>query len=318
MPALDRSVLAWMHQHRATVTNQHLANAGVTRDQRKRLVAAGLLERVLDGSYRFTGAPVDEWTRCVAVSTARGHLVIAGPTAGRLWDLRRSPRDGLIHVIAPPASHPCREPWLRAYRTSALDPSDVVERRDAIRLTSPARTLLDLTRFMTDRNLRSAIEHALHRELCTPADLARVAAPLNTRGRPWVPRFVAALAQRHPGAAAQSEWEARVVDELVAHGVTDLERQVEVFVPDFGLVWFDAAIPALRWGLEIDVHPEHLTSVGSARDKARDRKTGAIGWVTERVGGDDLRDRLPQVVSELLRSIARRRETTRLSGRDER
>ena len=74
-------------------------------------------------------------------------------------------RDGLVHVIAPPHSHPIKAPWLRPYRTALLDPADIsVRRSDGIALTSPARTAVDLARWLRADDLRSVIdqiEHAL-------------------------------------------------------------------------------------------------------------------------------------------------------------
>jgi len=106
MARLDRDVIEWMRRHHTTVTDQMLDAHGIGERRRRELVQDGLLERVVTGAYRFAGAEPDELMRCIALCTARPHLVIAGPTAGRAWGIRRSPRDGLIHVIAPPQSQP--------------------------------------------------------------------------------------------------------------------------------------------------------------------------------------------------------------------
>jgi len=307
MSALERPVVSWMRHHRATVSSEVLAADGTSLDQRKRLVRAGVLERVVDGCYGFAGAPQDELVRCAALCTSRPQLVVAGPTAGRLWDIRRSPRDGVVHVLAPPASHPCREPWVRAYRTALIHGDEIVTRPDGIRVTNPPRTLVDLTRFLPDLELRSAIESALNAEMCSVGMLQRTAERLATPGRPWARRFLGVLATRHPGAPAQSEWEAKVVDALVARGIRDLERQVVADVPGLGRVRFDAAVRSLRWAVEIDVHPEHVLSAGVARDKRRDRLTRAVGWQTERVSEDELRDRFDETMRQLVDSVARRR-----------
>ena len=190
MPSLDHRVIQWMSGHCATVSASALDAAGVSTPQRNRLVRAGIIERVVDGGYRFGGAEPDELTRCAALCTARPHLIIAGPTAGRIWQIRRSPRDGLVHVIGPPASQPCREPWVRTYRTSHIFDDEIVVRPDGIRLTSPPRTLIDLARYLPDDALASAIEWALSSQTCTAATLRRLAERLNTPGRPWVRRFL--------------------------------------------------------------------------------------------------------------------------------
>ena len=151
MPAFDRRAVAWLRDHHATISSAEMDAAGITLDQRKLLVSSGVLTRVVDGCYRFTGVDADdERARCAALCTSRPHLVVSGPTASRLWSLRRSPRDGLVHVIAPPHSHPCREPWVRAFRTGTLSDDEIVQRPDGIRLTSPPRTVVDMTRYVGD------------------------------------------------------------------------------------------------------------------------------------------------------------------------
>jgi hypothetical protein len=99
-----------MRRHRATVSAQQLDALGVTERQRRRLVAARVIERVVDGAYRFAGVEPDEMSRCAALCASRENLVIAGPTAGRYWMIPGSPRDDLVHVLAPPCSQPCRDP----------------------------------------------------------------------------------------------------------------------------------------------------------------------------------------------------------------
>ena len=61
----------------------------------------------------------------------------------------------------------------------------------------------------------------------------------------------------------------------------------------------DLAIPAIRWGIEIDVHPDHLFLEGTTKDKRRDRKCHRIGWQIERVTELDLLD-LDGLVGELV------------------
>jgi hypothetical protein len=96
------------------------------------------------------------------------------------------PYDALVYVIAPPASHPSVEPWLRVYRTAALDPQHIVERPDGIRLTSPPRTALDLTRYLLDKDLRSVIDHVESSGMGTAETMRRVAYDVLSPGRPWV------------------------------------------------------------------------------------------------------------------------------------
>ena len=101
------------------------------------LVEAGVLERISNGVYRFTGGAPDETALCAAACCHRFGLIVVATTAGRLWGLRKMPADHLIWVLAPPASHPIKAEWLAApYRTPLIAEEDVVVRDDGIVLTS--------------------------------------------------------------------------------------------------------------------------------------------------------------------------------------
>ena len=145
-------------------------------------------------------------------------LVIAGPTAGRLWGLRRMPKDGLIHVIAPPRSHPASVPWLQPYRTSMLDPADIAHRdAEGIHLTSPSRTAVDLTRWLNDDQLRSVIDQVEHDGMGLASTMRRVGESLDTPGRPWARRFLDVLADRAGGTRASDGESRRCTTAHLAH-----------------------------------------------------------------------------------------------------
>jgi hypothetical protein len=283
MNALNRQVVEWTAKHHAVVSTTDLARLGVTRSQRRRLVGDKLLERVLDGAYRFPGLPDDELGRCVAACSRPNPLIIAGPTAGRLWGFRRMPRDRLVHVIAPPASNPTVEKWLRPYRTSMIDPLHIVERFDGVRLTSPPRTVVDLARHLSDTDLRSVIDQVESDGMGTADTMRRVAADLATPGRPWARRFLRALEVRPQYGVPESHWESRVVAALIERGVRELTPQRWLDVPGWGPIRLDASVDRIRWGVEVDVYPTHFTEDGGSNDRDRDLACDAIGWRISRV-----------------------------------
>ena len=51
-----------------------------------------------------------------------------------------------------------------------------------------------------------------------------------------------------------------------------------ITLPGYGAARFDMAIPPLRWALEVDLHPEHRTPEGRARDSLRDVAAEGLGW----------------------------------------
>jgi hypothetical protein len=283
-----KELLASASRQHSVVTDSTMRALGISVAQRRIMVRNGLLERLLDGSYRLPGTPLDELARCVAACARPSGLVVCGPTAGRLWGLRRMPRDGIVHVIAPPASNPTVEPWLRPYRTALLDRGDIVVRADGIRVTSPSRTAVDLTRHLAATDLRSVVDQLIHECRGTVSTMRAIAEPLATPGRPWARRFLRELDKMPTEAVAESHWESRVVAAIIERGI-DLEPQRWLEVPHWGPIRLDGCVAELQWGVEVDVFPDHFTEEGVTKDAGRDLACDAIGWCVSRVTGLGLR-----------------------------
>jgi hypothetical protein len=293
-------------QH-GTASVEQLLATGLSLREIRHLQRAGDLELVLRGAYRTPSAPITEESRSAAVCLARPDVAIAGPTAGRLWGLRRLPFDRRIHVIAPRASQPAAVRWVVPYRTDARHDCDVVARGDGIRITSRARTALDLARWLDADDLLSVVEQVVHDGRLADDDLLAVAVDWLSPQRPWVRHFLRALDRRLPGGAAESHPEVRVADALRSAGVHGLVRQFLIELPAYGGARFDLAVPELRWAIEVDLHPVHRESMGSASDQLRDRAAAAIGWSTSRIDADAYAHRFNETIAGLAALHTRRR-----------
>ena len=288
------------------VTSQQLAERCFSRDRVARLVASGVLVRVIDGAYRLASHTEDELARCVAVSLSRPGLVVSGPTAARLWGFRRVPKDRLVHVTAKPHSQPGRADWIRTYRTALIGSVDIVHRPDGVRLTSTARTAVDMVRFATPSAVLSMIEQGLDSDWFGEESLRSTAERTATPGRPFARRFISLLDERLVGGPAGSDWETVVGECLRQRGIDGLVRQYPLTVPGYGRLRFDLAIPERRWALEIDAHPSHHSLEGAARDKFRDRCCAEIDWMVQRIGEPDLRHRFDPTLDSIERTLAHR------------
>jgi very-short-patch-repair endonuclease len=273
-------------QHGVVSVGQ-LIEAGFTHDGIKRLESVGSLRLVLRGVYRSPSTPWDELQRCAAICLTRPDVAIGGPTAGRLWESRCLPKDRRIHIVAPPASNPAIAPWVVAYRTQAIHPHDVVDLGAGIRVTSRARTALDLARWLSDSELRSVIEQAMHDGRLSADDMRRVAVDWISPQRPWLSRFLRLLDDRVAGGPAESHPEVEFAIALRRHGVRGIVRQHQVILPDYGRVRFDLAIPSLRWAIELDIHPRHRETAGRRADRKRDQAATSEGWLVTRIDRDE-------------------------------
>jgi hypothetical protein len=192
------------------------------------------------------------------------------------------------------------------YRTAAIHDHDVVERNDGIRLTSRARTAFDLTRWLTNDDLLSVIEQALHDGGLSEQHMWSTAADWLTPGRPWARRFVRQLDRRLSGGAAESHPEVKVATALAQRGVHGLQRQWEISLPGYGPARFDLAVPQLRWAIEVDVHPTHRQTLGAASDHRRDLAARSIGWFTSRIGAERYELHFDSTIDALVDEYGRR------------
>ena len=120
------------------------------------------------------------------------------------------------------------------YRTAAIHDHDVIDRGDGIRMTTPARTALDLARWLHGDDLLSVIEQTVRDDAVSVQDFYDVAADWLSPQRPWPRQFMAQLDRRIAGGAAESHPEVRAALALAAGGVFGLVRQHQIEIPGYG------------------------------------------------------------------------------------
>jgi very-short-patch-repair endonuclease len=296
--------LEFLRTHHGIASAVDLRRCGLSSPAVRTLVEAGNLTTVLKGVYRLPAVTLDEMARCAAVCAAHPELAISGPTAGRLWGLRRLPRDHRIHVLAPPASHPASARWVVPYRTAAVHPRDLVRRADGITVTSRARTALDLARFVPPTDLLSIIEQVIRDGDLDDDELRAVAVDWMSTQRPWIRRFLELLDGRLYGGPAESHGETVLGDALAAAGLVGLVRQYRIDLPGYGPARFDLAVPSVRLAIEVDLHPTHSETAGRRRDASRDVAATQIGWAVERAVEADFDKGMSATTQRLLALVA--------------
>ncbi|MGB3736585.1 MAG: hypothetical protein WA964_16615 [Ilumatobacter sp.] len=268
-------------QHGQVARDQLLEH--LSANQIKHLSRRGDLSTAGRNVYRSPSFTETELSRCAALCLGRPGVVIAGPTAGRLWEFRKMTADQRLHVLMSPHANSVQTTRsIVARRTSTLSDHDVELRVDSIRVTSRARTCLDLARHVRPDPLLSVIEQAMLDGNLNETDMRAVAIGLIHR-RPWVRTYLAQLDRRLDGAPGESDGEVRIGDALVAHGVRGLVRQYPMTLPGHGTVRFDLAVPRLMWAVEVDLFPTHEQTIGAASDARRDLASTRAGWAVRRV-----------------------------------
>lgn len=286
------------HAH-GTTTRSRLRRIGLSDRQIDCLLASGRLVSAGFGVLRSPTVP-SSLEQQAAIACARTYGAISFPTAGRIWQLRKTPHLPEIHVVVPWERRLQAPPGVRVHRSRKLPPSDLVCRPDGITVTSPPRTVFDAAGFLGADELESLIEDALYRRLFTPATLSAVVERLGHPCRDGSPLIGRVLADRNPLArAVASDYELRLERALRERGFPGLVRQHALELAPGRWIHPDLGLPADRFYIEVDHRRWHDTTEQGAYDRWRDRQMRLLGLWVERVSDRAIDHRLAETVDDL-------------------
>jgi very-short-patch-repair endonuclease len=228
-------------------------------------------------------------------------VLACGPTAAlshasaaALWQI--ADREGADPEVSVPASLSRRRPGIVVHRRYALDAATTTVHLN-IRVTKPARTILDLATTIPRRGLEAAIAEADKRDLIDFEALRAAVADL--AGLPGVRALRAAL-DRDTYSRTDSELERRFLALARRSGLprplTQVlvdGRRVDFFWPELGLV------------VETDGLRYHRTPAQQAEDRRRDQAHTAAGRTVLRFTHAQV-VREPQATRATLLAVARR------------
>jgi very-short-patch-repair endonuclease len=272
-----------------------------------RRVSSGVLAPVLPGVFRDVVVPPSTAQDALAaVLWAGGGPLAPSPGVGALASFRASGAlYGLDGVVAPQA-----ELWVppdrRLHHRSVVvhrGEVELVDRRmiGPIPVTSPARTLIDLAAALTEEDLATAVEDAIHRGLTTPQSVARRLDALGGKGRSGAGRLREILRDRGSEAAAASRLEVRIWRTLRAAGMRPI-RQHRLRVEDHTYV-VDCAFPQWRLAVEGIGDRYHRSPAQRRRDHRRMADLASIHWRILPVTWQDVSEDPQAVVAKVMRSL---------------
>lgn len=300
MRPIPRTLLTIARDQHGLLTAADLERDRFVGRVRTDALRAGLLVPEHRGVYRIASHPTTFEQRCLAALLAAPDAALSGPTAGRLWNLRGTMTDD-VHVIA---RRTIQLDGVHAHRTDLLGARDVVD-RFGLRVLRPSRLLCDLAWHLDDLALESVLEQMLQRRMVTIRSVRSMARRFITRGRPGSRRLGALLDGRPDWLRpVDSDLELRVWRALRGAGF-ELARQVVVPLDGGHLARWDLADPLLRVGIEIDHVTWHGGRLDVQADKRRDRAMLRMGWTTVRVSDDDVTQRFPETISDLVAILTR-------------
>ncbi|MDQ1413616.1 MAG: hypothetical protein QOE07_2204 [Acidimicrobiaceae bacterium] len=266
----------WLRSHHCVIGSDEAFKIGATPYTVRRKLSRGEWDQLYRGVYRDTAGPPGPYQdlRAAFVAT-RGLGVVSHASAAWVWDLVPRP-PGTPELTIPIGCHSSWRPNLTIHRSRDLERTKPVN-RNAILVTNPLRTLVDLAGSAPPQVLTEAVDSALARHLVTTEALMAEIDRLSRPGRDGVGTLRRHLWERgFVGAPEPSVLEAhtrRLVDS------TRLPHpEVEVRVGEDGEYRLDIAWRPVFFAVEVDGYAWHFSPEHQERDVTRRNQLQQAGW----------------------------------------
>lgn len=263
---IDRRIAALAAKQYGHVARHQLTALGLTRSAIAVRIANGQLIPAYRGVYAVGHPRPEGIARACAARLACGpDAVLSHFSAAALWDLGL--RWPTRHEVTVPAKRRPSGIWVHVHPT--LETRDIRRHRD-IRVTSPARTILDIAPRQTDSGRARAISQAQLNKLMRPDQLAAT-----LRHYPLHP---GAVLLREPPDPTRSEFERRFPPFCKRHKLPVPRMNANVAGYEV-----DALFVAERVIVELDSWEFHKDRRSFERDRERDAATLHADHVTVRL-----------------------------------
>jgi very-short-patch-repair endonuclease len=296
---LERGIARVAGRQHGVVTRAQLVALGFEPRAIDRRVEGGRLHRLHRGVYLAGHVAAGPRTSEIAATLSCGpDSVLSHRSATAFWELLPYPaRPGIVDVTVI-GRDPGSKPGIRIHRVRRLPRSDYVI-RDAIPVTTPARTIFDLAGDATDGDLERALAEAQVRKLVSERGIADQLE--RNPGRPGA-RALRALIEVEGGPApTRAESERRVLRLVRASGLPVPEVNVLLGPYEVDFLW-----RGQRLALEMDGFASHGSRSRFERDRLRDSHLAALGYTVVRITWRQLAATPEAVVARLAAALARR------------
>jgi very-short-patch-repair endonuclease len=271
LETIDSAIAAIAGTQHGMITRLQLLGLGLTDGGILSRVATGRLYRVHQGVYAVGHRPISPNARAMAAVLACGAgAALSHSAAATLWGISKHWPTTL--EVTAPTQH--RRPGIRTHRSHTLTPADLTEHH-GIRVTTPARTLLDNANRLTHDALAGAL-----------SDL-RLGGYLTLDG-------LDDLLARHPPTRATSRLRQHTIHRKRAPTRSKFERDFLKFAQRQRLpephvntkvagYEVDIFFPEHQLAVELDTYGTHSDPAQFEQDRNRDADLAAIGIPTVRI-----------------------------------
>lgn len=304
-PTAPLACLRLAEDQSGVISQEQVLAAGMSRSWIGRRVAHGLWQRLYPKVYVVSsGEPT--WRQKVRGASlwAPPGAALSHETAAALWRLEGFAA-GPVVISAPQR---LRAPeGLTAHRTWGFGPADI-EVMDGMRVTSPARTLLDLASGNAIDRLEVALDHAIYRGLVSPAKMDWFLGNSSGKGRRGTAKLRRLLRDRPPGyTPPHSPLEGRLWRLLLEAGLPKPVKQHTIREGGRFVARVDLAYPAEKVALEADGYRWHCGKQAWLNDLRRRNHLTSLGWRVVHVTHWDLKERPDRIINQVRSLLAESR-----------
>lgn len=275
------------------VARAQLLHAGVSRHLVDNRVKTGRLQAVHVGVYQVGGVVSPRAREMAAVLACGGGSVSHRSGAAlREWIRPQSAAEP-VDVSVPHGRRGGRRPGIRVH---SGDPDDETTLIVGIPVTSPARTLLDLSRVASQRELEQALASAERAGMVQRDELVSLL-DRNPR-RPGGRRLRDLVERTFPPALTRSEAEERLLALIRESGLPEPEMNVILHGYEVDFYWRQA-----RLVVEVDGYAYHGSARAFVRDRQRDSALAAKGIQVLRLSWHQIRYERDKTLVQLAQAL---------------
>jgi hypothetical protein len=263
-----------------------LTALGLSRHAIAHAVSSRGWRTVHSGVYLLTNAPLTQRQRWIAATLTSPRSVLSHASAAACWGIRRFARS--YEVVTRPGSGGRRQLGsVLVLRSVTLDGDTTTH--TGIRITSAARTLIDLAPSVGERDFHRTFREALRLKATSTPQLQRTLD--RHRGRRGA-RLLGLLVSRYvtiPYGRARSDAEGRALEVLHDAGFPPPSLNARIAGEEADLAW-----PEQRLIIEIDGPQYHRFP---AADASKQRAWERAGYLVRRIGSGAVYDEPARLIA---------------------
>lgn len=293
----EERVAAIAAVQRGRVSREQLLAAGISYKVIARLVRRNMLFPLPGGVFAAGSlAPVELGDETAALLAAGPGAALSHSSAASLWEMR--PPGAAVEVVVP-HNRGVRLARVHVHRSRLLAAKDIRFHK-GLPVTSPARTLLDLTAILTPRQLELAFDRALVKRIMRLGDVEDVLARMP--GRTGTPVLRAVLADHRGPTLTRSQAEELFLALVRRAQLPQPRVNARTAGYEVDFLW-----PAERVVVEIDGFRYHSTRRAFDHDHRKDQVLFSAGLIVLRFTYEQLKREPLNVIAQVAGALGARK-----------